>query len=265
MFQVIGNGLKWFFGMIFGDRYKLVYWVIAAATAQHTAWGAATTMQGTHGEGAAGWWAQGIAFAMGVDVLMVMVATKVRTGATSQRYRLLWFSIPINWYIITFATVAITSFYFQLLYAWNHIDPLTTGGGVAPEWSLRLQGLIDARVVIAPLVLPLIATLYTIGGLGKGGEIARSRNPGATSRNHDAPYVAVDVERLPQPVQPKLLPGATQLRNEDGSLQGYVCPACNAKLSISGWSRHKKSCPQYVALIQNANGYQNGHGNQPLQ
>lgn len=253
--QSAGNAIKWLFGMIFGDRFKIVYWVIAAATAQHTAWGAATTMQGLQSEGAVWWWAQGLAFAIGIDFLMVMVATKVRSGAISQKYRLWRLAIPINWYIVTFAAVALLSSYFQLLYAWKHIDTLHTGAGVASEWVARLQGIINARVVIAPLALPLIATLYTIGGLGRGGEIAKNRNVMQSPRNPVASHIEVELPELAQPVQPKLLPGATQMRNEAGELQGYICPACKKELSVSGWSRHKRSCPQYAAMVASSNGH----------
>lgn len=42
--------------------------------------------------------------------------------------------------------------------------------------------------------------------------------------------------------------GAIQKRNDAGLLIGYVCPGCNKELSISGWSRHKRNCEQYLAL-----------------
>lgn len=226
---------------IFVDQFKIVYWLIAAATAQHTAWGAATTMQGAQGEGSAVWWLQGLAFAIAIDISMVMVAIKMRSGSNRNAIR----------YAITFAVVAILSSYFQLIYAWAHITMLAPGGGVAIDWLQRLQSIIDARLVIAPFALPGISILYTIAGLGRGGEIAKVRNP----RNVDAMRVEIGLPELAQPVRPQLLPGAIQKRNEAGELQGYICPACNKELSISGWSRHKKTCPQYTALAASVNGH----------
>lgn len=236
------------------DKFKLVYWVIAVATAQHTAWGAATTMQGglpTDATLQSAWWLQGFAFAIAIDVSMVMVATKVRNGASGSQSVGIWkLRIPINWYTITFFLVAIFSSYFQLLYAWAHATPLESAGGIATVWVQRLQSLIDARIIIAPFVLPVIATFYTIGGLGKGGEAqSKPRNtaqpvqsPRATVANA---AIRVDIE---QPQQHALsapllqLPQPEKLRGDDGKLTGYVCPGCHAELSISGWSRHKKTC-----------------------
>lgn len=242
------------------DKFKMVYWVIAGATAQHTAWGAATTMQGgmpADPSAQTWWWVQGLAFAFAVDISMVMVATKVRNGGSNAQYigvgRL---RIPINWYTITFFLVAIFSSYFQLLYAWAHATPLANGGGIATEWVNRLQALIDARIIIAPFVLPVIATFYTIGGLGKGGELqSKPRNVAQSTQSSRNPVamseIKVDVEQ-PQRAAleaPKLqLPQPQKVRNNDGILVGYVCPGCNATLSVSGWSRHKKSCEKLSVL-----------------
>lgn len=41
---------------------------------------------------------------------------------------------------------------------------------------------------------------------------------------------------------------AVQIRNEGGILVGYTCPGCGKQLSISGWSRHKKSCREYQQI-----------------
>jgi hypothetical protein len=243
----IGNPFKM-------DKFKAVYWVIAVATAQHTAWGAATTMQGGLPSDPAAqswWWVQGLAFAIAIDISMVMVATKVRSGSSNSQSIGFWkLRIPINWYTITFFMVAIFSFYFQLLYAWAHASPLANGGGIASIWVDRLQSLIDARIIIAPFALPGIATLYTIGGLGKGGEAhPKPRNvtqPMQSSRATVAnEAIRVDVEPLPQPaISTPLLqsPQPEKMRDDSGKLTGYVCPGCGAELSISGWSRHKKTC-----------------------
>ena len=237
------------------NGFTIVYWVIAIATAQHTAWGAATTMQGAQPsaiEMAAFWWLQGIAFAIAIDFTMVAVATKIRS-----RNKLDWkVDGP---YIATFAMVAIASAYFQLLYAWGHATELQTMGGVAPEWQERLQGLIAARIVIAPVALPVIATLYTIAGLGKGGEVqskgrAVQSSPAQSLQSTRNPAQSVTIEvandrpALPENAQSKALPEPQRIAADDGKLTGWICPGCGKELSISGWSRHKKTCGEYLSL-----------------
>jgi len=239
------------------DRFKLVYWVIAIATAQHTAWGAATTMQGglpIDSTAQLWWWVQGFAFAIAIDISMVMVATKVRNGGSNAQYvQIGRLRLPVNWYAITFFMVAIFSSYFQLLYAWAHATPLQTGGGIATVWIDRLQSLIDARIIIAPFALPGIALLYTIGGLGKGGEAQpKQRNvvqPSQPSRNLVA-NDSIKIER--EQSQPRALLSAPQpekVRSDDGKLMGYICPGCGNHLSISGWSRHKKTCEELQVSV----------------
>lgn len=244
------------------DKFKMVYWAIAIATAQHTAWGAATTMQGAQpieGMQLAGWWVQGLFFAIAIDYTMVMVATKVRSGTSASQYiDLKILRIPINWYTLTFVAVAILSSYFQLLYAWVHSSQLLSGGGVTIQWTERLQSLIDARIVIAPFALPIIATLYTIGGLGKGGEAqSKPRNvaqPSQSSRNVDATdAIYIDTEQPQQHAlsAPKLqLPAPKKLLDSSGKLRGYICPGCGVDLSVSGWSRHKKTCEHLNILVE---------------
>lgn len=249
--------MKWFSF----DKFRFVYWVIAIATAQHTAWGAATTMQGAMPDATwlqFGWWLQGVFFAIAVDYSMVMIATKIRSGTSAARILQFWrFAIPLNWYTVAFVVVAIISAYFQLLYAWAHATPLQTLGGISEEWIARLQGLINARIAIAPFALPAIAILYTFGGFGKGGEVQpKQRNVAMglqSNRNVATPEIAVGVERLQAPRNMRQLPAATQLRDNNGILTGYVCPGCNKTLSISGWSRHKQSCKSYQSIIIGAN------------
>lgn len=248
---------------IFGDRFKIVYWVIAAATAQHTAWGAATTMQGVQGEDAAWWWLQGLAFAIAIDVSMVMVATKIRSGGNRNT----------KVYAITFFFVALLSSYFQLLYAWAHINELAAGTGVAVEWTQRLEGLVNARLIIAPLALPIISIFYTLAGLGKGGETQRMRATAqrevasvATPLQANTQRINVSVDRLPSEVAQSYpegmhIPEGLQWHNggyveRDGDvIAGYVCPGCGKQLSVAGWSRHRRSCSAY-ASISHTNGHQ---------
>lgn len=242
------NWIRRFLIDIFGDRFKIVYWVIAVATAQHTAWGAATTMQGAQGEGAVWWWLQGLAFAIAIDISMVMVATKIRNRGNHN----------VAWYAFTFAMVAGLSFFFQLLYAWSHITELPQGAGIAIEWEQRLQGIINARLIIAPFALPLISILYTVAGLGKGGETAQ-RKPQrdiASSAMSATSRIEVDVDKLPAPQFVALSDGLQwhnggYVERNGDKITAYYCPGCEKQLSIAGWSRHKQSCKGYIAMMSN--------------
>ena len=151
----------------------------------------------------------------------------------------------------TFLLVAIASTYFQLVYAWHHSSALEIGTGVAANWVARLQGLIEARIIIAPLILPLIATFYTFGGLGKGGEVQKvARNiamPAQSPRNPIAGDLQISTPAGVSNQIAQLRP-AIERRDDMGTLLGYVCPGCNKALSVSGWSRHKNTCAGYRAL-----------------
>lgn len=237
-------------GLLHFDMFKAVYWVIALATAQHTAWGASTTMQGSGNEGAVEWWLQGVAFAIAVDFTMVMVATKIRTGSASSHKLRLWkLRLSINWYAVTFIFVAAASFYFQLLYAWSHAQALATAGGVADEWTNRLQPLIDARIVIAPAALPFIATLYTLGGFGKGGEVA-TRNATQPLERSITTTIPGDKPVRVEKIATPLLTEGNKIRNGDGVIVGHICPGCGKELSRSGWSRHKKTCSELLEMVE---------------
>lgn len=235
------------------DKFKAVYYMIAIATAQHTAWGAATSMQGAQPADNIGWWIQGLFFAIGIDLSMVMVATKIRNGASGRAIFRLWrLQFAINWYMVAFAAVAILSTYFQLVYAWAHADALQIGGGIAKEWKDRLQGIIDARIVIAPIALPLIATLYTIGGFGKGGESQSKTRTVAPPRNPNVKVQSIKIEQNGSPQlqngQTRQLPDGHQIRNDDGKLIAYICPGCHKELSVSGWNRHQHTCKKYLVM-----------------
>lgn len=190
------------------NPYLLIYVVIAVATASHTAWGAAFTMQGAQPSDAAalvGWQLQGLAFALAIDATMLLVAMKMRSGVpTANVLRLGRVRIPVNFYVVTFLFVALVSAYFQLLFAFVHSAPLETAGGVTDEWQMRLQPVIDARIIIAPLALPVIALLYTVAGLGKGGEKASKPRPAERPLSSPRPAVSVSRPELDIPGVPLL-------------------------------------------------------------
>lgn len=157
--------------------FVAVYVVIAVATAHHTAWGAAMTMEGPSpsevGVGLLVWWLKGLAFAAAVDVAMFALAGLIRNRQAGRAA------------VGAFAFAAAISTYMQLLYAWTHMPALPASGGVPGDWQVRLQWLIDLRVLILPLALPVMSVWYTVAGLGgHGGGGGQAGEAGPVRHEH---------------------------------------------------------------------------------
>lgn len=132
--------------------FQVVYYAIAAATFSHTTWSAATVFQGNSPNDpiALLWWiVQGALLAVAIDIGMLFSAEAYAT--TRSRAML-----------AAFVLAAIASGYTQVLYSLHHAARFEMGEGVSIEWAHRLQRLVDARVVLLPLALPLFAIIYTI-------------------------------------------------------------------------------------------------------
>jgi hypothetical protein len=197
--------------------FTLVYLCIAAATAHHTAWGAAFTMQGQPPAdllGQAAWWCSGALFAVAVDVSMLAISRAIRAGRERTR-----------WLLLAFALVSAASMFTQLLYAAHHAAPLPLSEGVAPAWAAALQPLVDARVVVIPLLLPALALLYTFAGVGH-------RAP-APPRAEPPPPPAV------RPPSRPALPAAAVHTADGWQLR---CPAC-------GWQTAKPTLASARAAL----------------
>jgi hypothetical protein len=147
---------------------KAIYIAVALATAYHTAYGAAYLAQGvqpTDPAGLIGWWIQGIAFAIAVDVSMIVLSGNMRANPSKHGIQIRRVRVPISWYSTTFVVVALLSAYFQLVYFWLHAQPVPASEGVSPYWRDTLTPLMDAWIIIIPLALPLIATMYAVAGV----------------------------------------------------------------------------------------------------
>lgn len=165
------------------NRFRLVYIAIAIATATHTSWGAATTMQGempTDPFGAVWWWFGGLLFAIAIDATMVLTADRLREKNTSRR-----------WLMLTFFTAACLSAFFQLVYAYHHASDLSAGKGVTEGWAAILDGIIAARIVVVPLALPLMGLFYALGGFSK--PTTATKRPALSERPLSSPRPVVTV------------------------------------------------------------------------
>lgn len=227
------------------DAFQFIYVITAVATALHTAWGAARTMQGLMPQDVAGqviWWINGVFFAIAIDVAMYVIAKRIRAheGAT-------------EWLIVSFILAAVFSSYFQLLYAWVHSAPIVDNGGVAPEWQMRLGGIINSATVIAPFMLPLLGIAYTLTGLGHRTSATKEPEKTLVVRD-DKPFISTPSD-LPDSVQKvKALPAKTSVRSPKakvlnaGVSKRVVCPGCSGEFAPGSIWRHKQSCSEYIAL-----------------
>lgn len=136
------------------NPFEWLYIAISIATFTHTSWGASMSFEGLPPTGDdwlvhAQWAVAGYLIAIAIDVGMFMSARFVaKTRSWSMA--------------IAFLVAAVSSFYMQVLYIYHHSPAITNGAGVSPYWKESLVGLIDARVILLPLLLPVLAVVYTL-------------------------------------------------------------------------------------------------------
>lgn len=230
------------------DPVRAVYVGVALATGYHTAWGAAVIMQGQLPAGAlpqvqVGWWLQGLLFAIGVDFSMFVIAGRLRhRGKTLSESAIL---------IVAFIVTALASSYFQLVYAFNHAGAISPGAGVSPYWQGVIQPLMDAGVVFAAVLLPVIAVLYALADIAQS-DHARPEPPAQETKTYRASITA-SVTGWPRPNPPR-----PEVRREDPPLieaevpvrepadhGGLLCVCGKVCSSTSGLTRHQMQCAVY--------------------
>lgn len=180
--------------------FEILYLAIAIATFEHTAWAAAYMFEGPMPEGGElQWRLRGALIAIAVDVGMLMTS-RFLVGAQGRQRIVL---------TMGFIIAALTSFYFQIMYMAIHTPVVTISEGVSSEWSSILRTLIDARVLILPLALPVLATVYTIARL--------SHVPPKVAAQQAAPAHEKQTLKITRPEDPtRLLEGA--FRMDDSGL-----------------------------------------------
>lgn len=134
--------------------FEMVYLAIAAATFQHTMWAAATVFEGPMPIEfqSPDWWRwhlNGGLIAVAIDVGMLVAARELRKKTTLVMAG-------------AFISAAIATFYTQVLFSLNHTQAMILGSGVSEYWSGFLDPIVQARVILVPLMLPLFATIFTL-------------------------------------------------------------------------------------------------------
>ena len=158
---------------------ELLYLAVAVTTFSHTAWSASLVFEGSPSDGTSHygtseWHIPGMLMALSIDIGMYAVAFMLKNARTK---------FKVTSLASTFIVLCVSSFLFQLLYALEHSAAFEFGAGVTLEWQERLQPIVDARIVIIPAILPVIATLYTIANIGN-------------EKEHQAPRVEVDGDKF---------------------------------------------------------------------
>lgn len=160
------------------NPFEWLYIAISIATFTHTSWGASMSFEGNfptdEGERFQ-WYLAGILIAIAIDVGMFL----------SARYVAKTRSIMMG---VAFLVAAVSSFYMQVLYIYHHSPIISSGAGVSTYWVDTLKGLIEARVIILPLLLPVLAVVYTISRMDADDHKAVER-------------VQIDVEQAAQRLQ----------------------------------------------------------------
>jgi hypothetical protein len=163
--------------------FELLYLAIAIATFQHTAWTAAYLFEGPQPEGSTMWIIQGALIAIAVDIGMLLTS-RFLVGAHGRQKLVL---------IVAFIIAAVTSFFFQLVYMAIHTPTVVVSVGVSEKWAGFLQSVIDSRVLLLPLALPVLATVYTLARLTH----VKANVPEAVPQmSDDDPQLTVTVTRI---------------------------------------------------------------------
>lgn len=139
------------------DPFEILYLAVAIATFSHTVWSAAFAFEGPPPPVGSTeyyhWQMSGILIAIAVDVGMLLTSRFLQSAKMLKQKVIL---------AISFVVAALASFYTQLLYMGYHTPIIPMSEGVAEYWMPFLTQMIEARVILLPLALPVLATIYTI-------------------------------------------------------------------------------------------------------
>jgi len=128
--------------------FLAVYIIISVATFYHSAWGFATLSGPQPSEffPAFGWWILGGLMAVAVDAGMVFIVLALVNG-----YRAKWLKGAL--FVVAFASA-----YTQVIHATHHAADYPIGQ--VADWLKWLEYVLDARIVVLPLLLPAFALVY---------------------------------------------------------------------------------------------------------
>ena len=183
-----------------------------------------------------------IAFA--VDVGQIMTSRDMRNGERNWRK------------VLTFAVLALATYYLQWFYLAHHTPLMQLGSGVRAEWASAVTLVRDASVWVIPALLPIATTLYTLSHVAQ----AQEKRKQATQKSALAP--ATTYERKHPARNNGALTGELAdavVVQEDGSAYAE-CPQCpwrkrykNAKSARMAVTAHLRS-----HAVSDARAYSNG-------
>lgn len=137
------------------NPFELLYMSIAIATLGHTIWGSAYLFEGgtPTADTTVMWHFNGLLIAVAVDLGMLLTSRFLQSSTGRMQTGVL---------VASFLIAAIVSFYFQMVYILWHTPTFVISDGVDPYWVNHLTPILAARVILLPLALPVLASVYTL-------------------------------------------------------------------------------------------------------
>lgn len=142
------------------DMFEALYIAISIATFSHTMWASAFVFEGlqpTDNIGMLVWNLKGALIAIAVDVGMFTTSRSLVTAR----------GMNIFFLVVAFLIASTGSFFTQLVFLLAHTPQYVISEGVSSQWQQTLQPMIDARVILFPLLLPVLAATYTLARIWK--------------------------------------------------------------------------------------------------
>lgn len=142
------------------NLFEAVYLVLAVAMFEHTAWAGAAMFVGVPDTPLFSisdpQWVRGALIAVAIDVgLYATARALIDTSLGLSKVGKLGMGL-------TFALLAFSSAYVQLVYAAYHVSELEFSAGLSGYWRETLGPVLEAGPVVLSLMLPVFVTFYTI-------------------------------------------------------------------------------------------------------
>lgn len=207
--------------------FGVVYWATALTTFKHTAWAAATVFEGSFPvdapvEEQAFWWLTGALMAVAIDIGLWAISRSIHPGSSKRYYFVL---------LTAFVVLALSSGYAQMLYSYSHTSTVEYGDGVTLYWRGWLEPIIDARVVLFPLMLPIFITIYTLARIAQDAEMQKAAGGKVVIRDATPEHPALTV------ASSYMIPWS-----KDGMLY-LTCRECRKT-----WGAYKDEASRLIAL-----------------
>lgn len=145
-----------------GWYFELLYFGVAVATFEHTAWSFGTTFLGMpstdYFDITDPVWFRGALVALAVDIGMFLVArAAIEEGGKEVKSKMAIWGL-----YITFMIIGLISFFSQIIFAVYHTPYLEIASGVSEYWTTFLDPLIEAAPFLMAGALPLMAVIFTV-------------------------------------------------------------------------------------------------------